>query len=120
MDYYNYLMLSLGINFILFFFYLSPHIVYLIHRDKFNWKTESSKKEKKVINRYRHCDILLTPGGLYVPIYKGQYPFITVPGTPDLHSTICNFNSFKTKSDAKWYLDRWLDLKMIETKSVGI
>lgn len=71
-------------------------------------------------NPYEHCDILLTPNGLYVPTYKTRYVYITTGGIAETWIVLNKWNSFKSKEEAKDYLDKWLALRGVGLKSVGI
>ncbi len=103
------LLISLFINFIF--------ILNLIFKSN---DRKEIKSEENITDKYHNCDILLTPTGLYVPTVNGRYLYIWNYGKADYQSYIGHGNNFRNKEDAKEYLDKWLSLRGVGIKSVGL
>jgi hypothetical protein len=95
---------------------------YYTAKDKYNTfqnRLENLAKDT-IINKYDNCDIVQLENSMYAPKYGKDYCFICAGGSPNLHSTISNFNMFTRYEEAKQYLDRWLIYKGTIVKSIGI
>lgn len=65
-------------------------------------------------------DIIQLPNGYFAPVVNGSYIWIGTGGETSYHSTLCIYNCFKTKEEAKNFLEKWKSYRGIGSKSVGV
>lgn len=83
------------------------------------WKVDKPKESKK-LDKYKDCKIILTAGGKYVPMFDGDYIFISAYGVAETTSILSHFSYFNSKEEAVEILDKWLEMRGIGSRTLDV